>query len=587
MQYSWHTYCTPSKPSAHKINATNTNNTTTDGANKRMKNMELNRVLNKIDEWRDEIIADLQALVKFESYKQQGTETEPYGKQVALALNYMLERGVRFGMHTHNYDNRIGHVEIGGSGRVYGSTESDGELIALLAHLDVVPEGNGWTQPPYEGKTIADNNGALRMYGRGTEDDKGPAVASLYALRALAETGTSLNNKRVRLLLGCDEEAGMGDMEYYCEVGETPTIGFTPDGGYPAIFAEKGIVTSIVEGRGIADPDATHNANDTENTNIPAITITTIDGGDKDNKVPENCNSHILLGSNEVVARMETVLNGVVAELTNGNGAKLSWVVTPTDANTDADTNVNASGAYQYPYQATINASGLSAHAMAPAEGVNAIAIMMNTLTRVFAAVGESNTLLDYFQTYYVGDEHRIEGCDTRGKCVGANHRDEPSGELTWNTAIIHYKGEIPSNKAETNFTFAITHNIRYCVTLSWDTLGNEITNRLVQYDAREFAVTVRDTNHLPPLYLEKDTRLINAVSEAYKSITGDANALPQSSGGGTYARWFDNFVAIGFAIRNKELVIHQADEYIYIDDLIDSTKIYATAIYNLINSEE
>ncbi len=552
-----------------------------------MKNTELNRVLSKIDEWRDEIIADLQALVKFESYQQQGTETEPYGKQVTLALNYMLERGVRFGLHTHNYDNRIGHVEIGGSGRVYGSTESDGELIALLAHLDVVPEGNGWTQPPYEGKIITDNNGAMRMYGRGTEDDKGPAVASLYALRALAETGTPLNNKRVRLLLGCDEEVGMSDMAYYREVGEMPTIGFTPDGGYPAIFAEKGIVTSVVEGAGIVDPDATHNTSDAHDVHdvsdahLPAITIMTIEGGDKDNKVPENCHSHILLGSSEVVARMKAVFNGVVAELPKG--AELSWVITSMDAN-----NTNT-GAYQYPYQATISARGFAAHAMAPEKGINAIAIMMNTLTRVFAAVGETNTLLDYFQTYYIGDAHRIEGCDTRGRCVEANHRDEPSGELTWNTAIIQYKGAHPATatKNSTNFTFSITHNIRYCVTLSWDKLGKEIASRLSQYDVCGFTVTVRDRNHLPPLYVERDTRLINAVSHAYKNVTGDTNAVPQSSGGGTYARGFHNFVAVGFAIRNKEAVAHQADEYIYIDDLMDSTKIYATAIYNLINSEE
>lgn len=50
------------------------------------------------------------------------------------------------------------------------------EVIGVVAHLDVVTEGNGWDTDPYKA-TIKDN----KIYGRGTSDDKGGAIASLTA----------------------------------------------------------------------------------------------------------------------------------------------------------------------------------------------------------------------------------------------------------------------------------------------------------------------------------------------------------------------------------------------------------------------
>ena len=110
-------------------------------------------------------------------------------------------------------------------------------MVAVLGHLDVVPEGEGWHHPPYAAE-IEDG----RLYGRGSIDDKGPVVASLFALKAIRDLGIPLN-RRVRLLFGLNEETNDRDVLYYkAHGGEIPVLGFTPDGEYPLINGEKGIL---------------------------------------------------------------------------------------------------------------------------------------------------------------------------------------------------------------------------------------------------------------------------------------------------------------------------------------------------------
>ena len=110
------------------------------------------------------------------------------------------------------------------------------ERIAVLGHLDVVPTGDGWTKPPFEG--LIENG---RIYGRGTNDDKGPALASLFAMKAIRDAGIPLK-KGIRLILGCDEESGWEDMEYYGAHERIPDVGFSPDATFPLINTEKGMI---------------------------------------------------------------------------------------------------------------------------------------------------------------------------------------------------------------------------------------------------------------------------------------------------------------------------------------------------------
>lgn len=163
-------------------------------------------------------IKSLQKALSFDSSTRAGA---------VACLHYVLDLASSMDFTIGNMDDRVGWAE-------YGSGE---ELIIVLGHLDVVPAGCGWTKPPF-GAVI--ENG--RLYGRGTTDDKGPILACLFALKEIKDSGISLR-KRVRILFGTEEETGCSDIKYYVENGgELPCCGFTPDGEYPLIHGEKGLI---------------------------------------------------------------------------------------------------------------------------------------------------------------------------------------------------------------------------------------------------------------------------------------------------------------------------------------------------------
>ena len=180
-----------------------------------------------IESMHDEMIDTLQKWIRVPSVKGEAAPGAPFGKEVRSMLDMALADCEQMGFKTQSFDGYIAHADLGEG--------SDEDALAILAHLDVVPEGDGWKYPPY-GAVI--ENG--RMYGRGTSDDKGPAVAALYAMKAVKDAGIPLRRK-VRLILGCDEESGWEDIAHYNKVATMPRMGFSPDASYPIINIEKGI----------------------------------------------------------------------------------------------------------------------------------------------------------------------------------------------------------------------------------------------------------------------------------------------------------------------------------------------------------
>lgn len=178
-----------------------------------------------------QLLSDLQGVLRIKSVNGDNgavTETAPLGQGIYDALEYMLALGRKFGFKTKNVDGYCGWIEMGTSGK----------LVGIIAHLDTVGvEADGWVAPPFDG-TVIDG----KIYGRGVCDDKGPALVALYAMKAIADSGRPLG-KRVRLILGGDEEAGdWRCMNRYRKTEETPELAFTPDSEYPTIYAEKGIL---------------------------------------------------------------------------------------------------------------------------------------------------------------------------------------------------------------------------------------------------------------------------------------------------------------------------------------------------------
>lgn len=177
-----------------------------------------------LKKYRPLIIANLQDMVRIRSVEAPPEKDKPFGEGVHQALSLALQTAAGLGFRTVNCNGMIGYAE-------YGSGE---EMIAILGHLDVVPEGKGWTYPPF-GAEI--HNG--RIYGRGTTDDKGPTIAALWALKILSEENHRIS-RRIRIIFGTNEESGFRGINWYAANEEHPVSGFTPDITEGIVFAEKG-----------------------------------------------------------------------------------------------------------------------------------------------------------------------------------------------------------------------------------------------------------------------------------------------------------------------------------------------------------
>ncbi len=187
----------------------------------------------QVDALEEPLIEAVRRLVRIDSVETPAKPGAPFGPGVKQALDEALALGRELGFSTVDLDGHIGYVE-------YGQGE---DYVCVMGHVDVVPPGDGWRQPPFSG-TLIDGT----LYGRGVLDNKGPILACLYGLYALKELGY-VPSHRIRIIFGCDEETGFEDLRYYLEKEEPPVYGFTPDCKFPVVYAERGRAVVRIWGR--------------------------------------------------------------------------------------------------------------------------------------------------------------------------------------------------------------------------------------------------------------------------------------------------------------------------------------------------
>lgn len=176
---------------------------------------------------RDAMLEDISRLVSIPSVRGEASQGKPFGEMTFAALESALSIAGSFGFKTENYDGYVGTVDL-------NNEETE---LAVLAHLDVVPAGEGWHSEPFEMLVSSD-----RIIGRGVSDDKGPAIAALYAMKAIKDLSIPVS-KNCRLILGTDEECGSNDLAYYFSKEKAPNHSFTPDANFPVTNGEKGRFT--------------------------------------------------------------------------------------------------------------------------------------------------------------------------------------------------------------------------------------------------------------------------------------------------------------------------------------------------------
>ncbi|OQB23775.1 MAG: Beta-Ala-Xaa dipeptidase [Firmicutes bacterium ADurb.Bin182] len=318
-----------------------------------------------IEKRKDEIIRSLQENLKFKSVKEPSETGMPFGKPIDDALRHALSLADSMGFRTKNLDGYIGIAE-------WGKGE---ETLAIMCHLDVVPEGTGWDFPPYGG---AIDNG--RIYGRGTLDDKGPAISALYALYAVKEAGVKTKRK-IRVLLGCDEESGMECLKHYLKVEPMPEIAFSPDAEYPAVNSEKTIIHASF-GRKFASK-------------------LSIDSGTRPNVVP---------GTAECTLPLDlSLVKEKAAEFSKESGFQV--------AVKESDQGVN------------LAVTGKDAHASTPELGKNALQALFQLLKKLPLEGTDKEVAAGLADCLKM---------DMHGESFGLDVQDE-SGRLTLNPGVIHW----------------------------------------------------------------------------------------------------------------------------------------------------
>lgn len=325
---------------------------------------------------RESLIKSTREIIKIKSTQEKAKQGMPFGKGPADALTYALALSEKIGFRTKNLDNYVGWAE-------WGQGE---EIIGIVVHLDVVPEGKGWTYPPYEGEIHDD-----KIYGRGAIDDKGPAMAALYALKTLKDANVQFN-KRVRIIFGTNEENGSECMKYYLKHDEAPTMAFSPDANYPIINCEKGIM--------VLNFETTFDVSDTEKTKILYLK-----GGLRHNMVPEYAEV-------KVVGK-ESNISNIIKKLKKDTGCKNEYKETEDGY--------------------TIKSYGISAHGSTPSEGQNAVMQLVGLLHKIQLCESQKK-FIDFL--------HEKIGLDTTGKNLDINFSDDISGALTLNAGVAEIDEE-------------------------------------------------------------------------------------------------------------------------------------------------
>ena len=428
------------------------------------------------------------------------TEETPFGSGPREALDLILSFGKRDGYKTKLVENKAGHIEVG----------QGEELFGILGHVDVVPVVEAdWTSHPFKPE-IRDG----KIFARGSLDDKGPTMAAYYAVKLLDKLGVKWN-KRVRVIIGSDEETGFRCVEAYFKHEEQPASGFTPDAMFPLVYAEKARATFDHKLK-FVDEDGQYN-----------YKLVKFNGGQVLNMVIASAKAELEGEVSDIKEKFENFLaqEKLEGEVEVGNTIKLTL-------------------------------KGKAAHGSTPQYGINGA----TKLAEFLSTLGLDNNgknFVDYIVEKLANDPF--------GEKLGINYSDDEMGEATYNYGILEYDLERKIGLVSTD----CRHPKKF-----------DLVDRLngIKVDNIDIEVTSTKDAH----YVPKDDELVTTLMDVYRKHTGDTKNDAFVLGGGTYARCLKKGVAFGLLFPGKEDTMHQANEYLEVEDLLLATAIYAEGIYKL-----
>lgn len=464
--------------------------------------------MKEVENRKEMLIKNTQELLHIKSVldDENALPDAPLGKGVKDALDFMLQLGEKDGFTSKNVGNLAGHIEFG----------AGEELVGILCHVDVVPEGDGWTSEPYAAE-IRD----AKIYARGALDDKGPTMAAYYAMKIVKDLGLPLS-KRVRMIVGTDEESDWRCVEHYFKHEEMPTMGFAPDADFPIIHAEKGI----------SDFDLVQLLPEEQEHEEKIVEVLHFTSGKRYNMVPDFAKAAIIVHHEQT---------GIIQRFDD----YMKKFDLPRSYHVDNG-------------KLILEVEGVSAHGMEPENGKNAGLYLGEFLSQLNLDK-QANTYFKFLSSYFFND--------SRGKKLGIAYSDDITGDLTINIGRMSYSKEEGGK---------LGLNLRYPVTSKMEETKSKIEELII---AETFKL--ENFSDSKPHYVDEDDYLIQTLKKVYEEQTGEEAKLI-SIGGGTYARSLKSGVAFGPLFPGRPDIAHQKDEYMFIEDLLRATAIYAQAIFEL-----
>ena len=359
-----------------------------------------------------------------------------------------------------------------------------------------------------------------RIYARGACDDKGPTVGAYFAIKLLRELGVEFN-KKIHLIIGTDEESGWQCMDYYFKHAEMPDFGFSPDADFPIINGEKGNVSAIFSGKVQEKIDGMFH-------------LVRFESGLRANMVPESASVEIT--TDEAFSTIEEAFNSYLSD------NQLKGEITQDEESI------------------TIKLVGKSAHGSTPEKGINGATFLAQFLNNY----SFDNQLSQEFIQLLSQELH----LGFNGEKIGVACRHEVMGEVSMNIGIANYS----ENKG-----IHIDANFRFPEGTTPEIMQGQIFEVIKKYPAIHLTMSHAKQPH----YVPANDPLVQTLLDVYHRQTG-LPAYEQTIGGGTYGRLMPRGVAFGALFPDSIDTMHQANEFLAVEDLLRATAIYAESIYLL-----
>ncbi|MEG0771901.1 dipeptidase PepV [Clostridium sp.] len=325
-------------------------------------------------------------------------------------------------------------------------------------------------------------------------------------------------SKRIRVIFGTNEETGSKELHHYLQKEKPPVAAFTPDANFPIINGEKGITIFNL-------------VKNVKNKPQGDYVVEYLKGGVAPNMVPDYAEAVVI--TNNATDLVE----------------KLNGFASVNDYKITAEANGN---------KVTIKSVGVSAHGSTPELGKNAIMQIITFLNVLPLGEDCISTSIKFLAEYV--------GMELHGESFGVLLEDKDSGKLSFNLGKI----SIDEKKV------VVTLNLRYPVTKTLEDMMTPFNKTIANT-----GFVIENFSHQEPLYFSPENSLVKTLQKVYAEQTGKEAQLI-SIGGGTYAKEMPNTLAFGPTFPGDPDVIHKPNEYVVIEDLIQMTKIYTHALFEL-----